>query len=123
MKTIAQQLNIKEFPFRIYDNNENEVYYEKSDGYWSKYEFDSNGNETYYQNSDGFWWKYEFDSNGNPTYYGTSDGYWCKRGYDSAGNEIYFENSYGDVMDKRPKSCEGKIVEIDGIKYELKAIK
>ena len=32
MKTIAQQLNIKDFPFRIKDNNGNETYYENSDG-------------------------------------------------------------------------------------------
>ena len=59
MKTIAQQLGIKEFPFRIKDEN---------------------------------------------------------------GNEIYLENSNGVVIDNRPKSCEGKIVEIDGKKYKLKEI-
>ena len=33
MKTIAQQLNIKEFPFEITDKNGNEVYFEESDGF------------------------------------------------------------------------------------------
>lgn len=33
MKTIAQQLNIKEFPFRIKDKNGNQIYFENSDGY------------------------------------------------------------------------------------------
>ena len=30
MKTIAQQLNIKEFPFRIKDKNGNQIYFEDS---------------------------------------------------------------------------------------------
>jgi hypothetical protein len=77
MKTIAQQLNIKEFPFIIKDKN---------------------GNDTYYE----------------------SDGYWLKSEYDSDGNAIYYENSKGYIEDNRPKPYEGAIVEIDGIKYELK---
>ena len=80
MKTITQQLNVKEFPFEIKDSNGNKIYYENSEGYWIKREFDSNG------------------------------------------TEIYFEDSIGRIKDNRPKPCEGKIVEIDGIEYELKAI-
>jgi hypothetical protein len=53
MKTIAQQLNITEFPFIIKDKNGREIYYEDSDGYWAKREYDSNGNLIYYENSDG----------------------------------------------------------------------
>ena len=102
MKTIAQQLNVKDFPFEIKDKNGNEIYFEYSDGFWVKQEFDSNGKEIYYEDSDGFWSKREYDSNGN---------------------EIYFENSDGYVEDNRPKpSCEGKIVEIDGKKYQLKEV-
>ena len=32
MKTIAEQLNIKDFPFRIKDKEGNQIYYEASDG-------------------------------------------------------------------------------------------
>jgi hypothetical protein len=39
--------------------------------------------------------------------------------YDSQGNVIYFENSKGKIIDNRPKSCEGKIVEFDGEKFKL----
>lgn len=39
--------------------------------------------------------------------------------FDSQGNEIYYENSYGRIKDNRPKPCEDKIVEIDGVKYKL----
>jgi hypothetical protein len=53
-KTIAQQLNIKEFPFKIYDKSGNRTYFEDSLGYWCKYEYDSNGKEIYFENSNGF---------------------------------------------------------------------
>ena len=53
MKTIAQQLNVKEFPFIINDSQENEIYYERSNGYWVKREYDSQGNQIYFENSNG----------------------------------------------------------------------
>ena len=53
MKTIAQQLNVKEFPFYIKDSNGNQIYYENSNGYWSKREWDSNGKVIYYETSHG----------------------------------------------------------------------
>lgn len=77
MKTIAQQLNIKEFPFQIRDKNGKELYWEDQDGFWKRYEYNSNG--------------------------------WC----------IYWETSNGLFADNRPKYCEGKLVEVDGIKYKL----
>ena len=98
MKTIAQQLNVRQFPFEIKDKNGKVIYYEDSYGYWCKNEYDSNGNLTYVENSNGFWRKKEYDSNGN---------------------EIYYENSYGEIIDNRAKGCEGKVVEIDGKKYKL----
>ena len=85
MTTIAQQLKIKEFPFQIKDSNGKEIYYEDSNGYWSKLEYDSNGNRIYHENSDG---------------------YWSKREYDSNGNRIYWENSNGTIKDTRPKTVE-----------------
>jgi hypothetical protein len=53
MKTIAQQLNVTEFPFEIRDKNGNRIYWENSYGVWYKSEYDSNGNEIYCENSDG----------------------------------------------------------------------
>ena len=98
MKTIAQQLNIKDFPCEIRDKNRNLIYFENSNGGWWKREFDSNGNEIYSENSDGYWWKSKFDSNGKL---------------------IYYENPKGKIIDNRPKGCEGKVVEIGGKKYKL----
>ena len=54
MKTIAQQLNITEFPFEINDKNGNEIYSEYSDGRWYKKEYDSYGNLTRFENSNGY---------------------------------------------------------------------
>ena len=74
MKTIAQQLNVKDFPFIIKDKNGDQTYCEYSSGYWFKQEYDKNGNTTYYENSTGAWNKYEYDKNGNQTYSEDSNG-------------------------------------------------
>jgi hypothetical protein len=86
----------------------------------SLYLYDSNGKIIYYEDSDRYWAKYEYDSNGKEIYYEASDGYWKKREYDSNGNQIYWETLSGIIQDNRPKkSCEGKVVEIDGKTYRL----
>lgn len=58
MKTIAQQLNVTEFPFIIKDKNGNVIYFEYSDGDWYKVDSDSNGNKIYLEYSSGFWGEY-----------------------------------------------------------------
>lgn len=52
-KTIAQQLNVTDFPFRINNKEGEEIYYEDSDGYWWKREYDLSGSEIYYEDSGG----------------------------------------------------------------------
>ena len=54
MKTIAEQLNIKEFPFEITDKNGYVIYFESLDKRWYKQEFDSNINIIYFENSNGY---------------------------------------------------------------------
>jgi hypothetical protein len=101
IKTIAQQIN---WDFKangrleIKDKNGKTIYFERQNGYWAKVEYDYQGNQIYYESSNGNKAKWE---------------------YDSEGNQIYYENSEGDVIDNRPKPCQGKVVEIDGIKYKL----
>jgi hypothetical protein len=92
-----------DFPIRIKDANGNETYYENSTGYWERYERDAKGYVTYFENSDDYWARYEYDANGYETYHEDSDGF--KRG-----------------TPRSSKTCEGKVVEVDGIKYELKAL-
>jgi len=121
MKTIAQQINWDfeaNGSLEIKDTRGYYIYSENSTG-WSKLEYDSQGNQTYWENSYGNWVKREYDFKGNQIYYEDSDGYWDRSQYDSQGNEIYFENSKGQIIDDRPKSCEDKVVEIDGVKYKL----
>ena len=92
MKTIAQQLKVKDFPFEIKDEQGNQIYFEDSNGYWSKREYDEQGNEIYCENIDNFWFKRE---------------------YDEQGNEIYYENSNGFIDDNREE-----IIEVNGVKYK-----
>jgi hypothetical protein len=110
--TIAQQLKIKEFPFKIKDSKGKEIYWENSNGAWIKREFDSEGNTIYSENSYGCWAKREFDSKGNKIYYEDSYGCWAKREFDSKGNEIYYEDSYGTIVDNRPKTEIQRAIEL-----------
>jgi hypothetical protein len=67
MKTIAQQLYIKKFPFSIKDDDENEIYYEDSGGYWQKWQYNSNGNPIYFEDSDGVIAERQYDAPQIPT--------------------------------------------------------
>lgn len=115
MKTIAQQLNVTEFPFEIKDKDGNEIYHEDSNGYWTKREYDSEERVIYYEDSTGYWRKSEYDSDGNELYYENSRGAWTKREYDSEGRIIYYEDSDGSIYDKRPKE---DVITLNGIKYK-----
>jgi hypothetical protein len=65
---------------------------------------------------------YLYDAGGNRIYIENSYGDWDKYDYDNNGNITYCEYSDGTIIDKRPKkeTCNGKVVEIDGKKYQLK---
>lgn len=63
--------------------------------------FDKDNNEIYYERSDCYWIKYEYNENGNLTYVKDSEGYWSKREYDDNKNEIYYEDSGGIINDNR----------------------
>ena len=91
------------FPIQIKDANSNETYCEYSDGYWRRHEYDANGNETYCKNSHNYSYRCQYDDNDNRN---------------------YFEDSNGlrEGTPRSAKTCEGKVVEVDGIKYELKAL-
>jgi len=104
MKTIAQQLSIKDFPFIIKDKNGKQTYFENSDGYWVKREYDSKGKVIYCEDSEGYCYKFEYDSNGKEIYSEDSDGFWSKYEYDSNGNQTYYEDSDGYIIDNRPKN-------------------
>lgn len=56
------------------------------------------------------------DANGRVTYYENSEDYWHKCEYDARGYETYYENINGVKRGtpKSAKTCEGKVVEVDG---------
>ena len=112
------------FPIEIKDDKGNRTYCEESNGFWCRWKRDANGKQTYYEYSNGYWHKYEYDANGKQTYYEDSSGYWCKYEYDANGNRTYFKNStgYKRGIPKSSKTCEGKVIEVDGTKYKLKAL-
>jgi hypothetical protein len=64
----------------------------------------------------------EYDENGKETYYETSKGYWERFEYDENGKETYCENSDGDKEGTKRGSCDGKVIEVDGVKYKLTAV-
>ena len=110
MQTIAQQLKIKNFPFKMYDEKGNEIYWETSNGFWYKYKrtYNEKGNSIYLENSDGNWIKYKYDEKGNEIYYENSDGYWQKKEYDEKGNLIYLETSNDEL--KQPTLTQKEII-------------
>ncbi len=111
--TIAQQLKVTTFPFEIKDKNGHTLYYENSDGDWSRYEYDKFGNEVYFENSNGVWSKSEYKM------------------LDSYANCVYHETSRGIVVDNRKWPFSKAIVEVSleeiakqlGIKVEQLRIK
>ena len=89
--TIAKQLKVTKFPFKINDENGRIIYAENSKGYWAKCEYDSNGNEIYSEDSIGYWSRREYDDN-------------CI--------VIYSEDSHGRIMNNRPKTDVQKAIEL-----------
>ena len=112
------------FPIEINDAKGNETYYENSDSYWERSERDAKGNETYFENSSDFWERWERDANGYVTYCENSSDFWERWEHDANGNVTYYEDSDGfkEGTPKSAKTCEGKVVEVDGIKYKLTAL-
>ena len=92
------------------------IHYKNSNGIEYRYEYDSNDNLIHYKHSNGFEKWYEYDSNDTLIHY--------KNSY---GNEAWF-NSAGTQITKQEfdklhsKTCNGKIIEIDGKTFQLKAI-
>ena len=90
--------NIRKY---ILDENGNEIYFENSNDFWSRFEYDDNGNLIYHEDSNGYWEKRENDDKGNRIYWEDSDGWWEIQKYDDKGNRIYYETSEGDIIDNR----------------------
>ncbi len=112
------------FPIKIKDAKGDETYYENSEGFWQRCERDAKREETYFEDSDGYCERYERDADGNVTYFEDSDDLWYRCEYDANGDESYYEDSRGKKRGtpKSSKTCEGKVIEVDGLKYKLTAL-
>jgi len=98
IEEIIKQENLteaKQYPIRKYDKNNNEIYFENSDGYWTKRKYDKNNNEIYFEDNSGYWWKSKYDKNNNEIYFEDSKGCREKKKYDKNNNLIYYETSNG----------------------------
>jgi hypothetical protein len=95
----------------IYDELDNEIYDEDSDGSWEKKEYDERGNliSKYYKYSDGSWEKLKYGERGKLIYREKSDGYWVKYEYDENNYLSYRENSSGN-WEKYGYNRRGKLI-------------
>ena len=103
--TIAEQLKIKEFPFRIKDKQGNLLYREDSNGYWIKTEYDSEGREIYFENSLGI----IIDNRPKPDTTHSED--WNESAYGSVGKKVYHINSDAETN-------SDDVITLNGIKYK-----
>jgi hypothetical protein len=107
--------------FEIYDEKGNQIYFENSKGYWSKWKYDEKGNVIYFEDSNGYWSKWEYDEKDHRICYEDSNSYWEKSEYDEKGNMIYYENSKGKVIDERVKELTIEEIEkLLGYKIKIK---
>ncbi|MFA5749589.1 MAG: hypothetical protein WC927_05860 [Bacilli bacterium] len=86
--------------FEVYNEKDNVIYFEDSNGYWSKWEYDEKDHRICYEDSNSYWEKSE---------------------YDEKGNMIYYENSNGKIIDERVKELTIEEIEkLLGYKIKIK---
>lgn len=93
MQTIAQQLQIKKFPFQIIVDGKT-IYSELASGHFTKYIYDENGNLVREESSNGSWVNYYFDREGRSLGCDDSEGYFERIEYDNKGRIVFEENKY-----------------------------
>ena len=98
-----------------YDTHGNLTHFKDSNGFETWREYDGNGKEIHYKDSNGDEEWSEYDINGNLIHYKDYNGF--ENWYDSNGNKITKKQ-----FDELNQSCAGKIIEIDGKKYQLTLI-
>ena len=62
------------------------------------------------------------DSRGNVTYLEDNGVFCCRWEHDSRGNVTYYEDLDGVKRGISRADSEGKVIEVDGIKYELRSL-
>jgi len=62
------------------------------------------------------------DAKGNVTYLEDNGVFCCRWEYDSRGKVTYYEDLDGVKRGTARADFEGKVIEVDGIKYELRSL-
>ena len=79
--------------------------------------------ETYKEQGIAFTFPIEIkNAKGTATYLEYSGGFWCKLEHDSKGEVTYYEDPDGVRRGMSRADFEGKVIEVDGIKYELRSL-
>jgi hypothetical protein len=89
--TIAQKLEITQFPYEIKDSKGRQIYYETSDGYWEIQKYDSTGNRITLKNSSGYRVDSVYNENGKCLYNKTATGYSERWEYNEEGRVKRYE--------------------------------
>lgn len=120
-KSIAEEFdhNFEINSFKMFDVNNNDIYFEDSTGFWVKRTFDNNHNAIHYINSIGFWGKYKFDGR-NLIHFENSAGYWGNFEYDDNNNIIHTQTSEGyHVKQEDNKQINSEIIHKKSIAEEF----
>lgn len=101
MKKQEFKIERKDGEIRVFDKNNNEIYWE-SNGYWIKSKFDKNNNEIYWENSNGYWKKIKYDKNNK---------------------EVYYEDSNGNKWEEEPEQPKKEIISAENLDKCLEMLK
>ncbi len=82
-----------------YDEKQNLIRQEGSNGKWTRFEYNANGNLICREDSDGKMLKYKYDDKGRLILVVSRDGGWTEYGYDENGNEVLVKTSRGDRLE------------------------
>ena len=83
----------------LYDNNGRLIFDLDRNGFWIKRKYDDYDNLVYFENSDGLCIHNVYDNDGNLIRSEHSDGYWMRRRFDEHGQCLYTEDSDGRYCD------------------------
>lgn len=79
--------------WKTYDENNNHITTNDSEGYWAKKTYDSHNRELTHDDSYGGWSRAEYDENGWMIKYEDEE-YWEESKYDAEGNRIWSKSDY-----------------------------
>ena len=103
----------------VYDEKGNQIYFEKGNGFWVRWEYNEKGKVIYSENSNGYWVRRKYNEKDNRSYSEDSDGHWYKCEYNEKGERIYYEDDEGIIIDERAKELTVEEIE-KSLGYKIK---